>query len=118
MSLRHCPAWFSACLVPVCPPGIHERSIFVSGVFPRKVAAVDQVKFAVRQSFVEILGIDGRDDQVSAASNDLHRCLYLRQDISEYFKLRRVGLHVTDRLSESIAFVRSQTVLASGVAER
>jgi hypothetical protein len=37
---------------------------------------------------------------------------------SRYFKLRRVGPDVTDRLCESIAFVRSQVVLASGVAER
>jgi hypothetical protein len=72
----------------------------------------------VRQSFVEILGVDGWDDRVSAARKDLHGRLYVRQDISEYFKLRRVGLDVTDRLCESIAFVRSQVVLASGVAER
>jgi len=50
------------------------------------------MKLAVRQSFVEILGVDGRDDHVSAAGNDLHRRLYVRQDTSEYFKLRRVGL--------------------------
>ena len=67
---------------------------------------------------MEILGVDGWDDRVSAASNDLPGRLYVRQDISEYFKLRRVALDVTDRLCESIAFVRSQVVLASGVAER
>src|SRR5262245_8864513 len=75
------------------------------------------MKFAVRESFVEILCVDGRDDRVSGSGNDQPRRLDVRQDISEYFELRRVGLHITDRLCESIALVRSEVVLASGVAE-
>jgi len=69
------PVWLtSACLVPAGPPGIHERSIFVVGVSQAK-CGVDQVKFAVRQSFVEILGVGRRERHVSAAGNDLHRRL-------------------------------------------
>jgi hypothetical protein len=52
----------SQCLVPAGPPGIHERSIFVSRILLREVAGVDQMKFAVRQSLVEKFGVDGRDD--------------------------------------------------------
>src|SRR5215471_8477302 len=75
------------------------------------------MKFAVRQSFVEILSIDRRNNRVSAAGNDLHRRLYARQNISEYFKLGRVRLNVAHRFRESIAFERGQIVLACRVTE-
>ena len=35
------------------------------------------MKFAVRQVFVEVFGVDGRNDLVSAAGNDLHWRLYV-----------------------------------------
>ena len=41
----------------------------------------------------------------------------MRQYILERYELRRVGLDVANRLCESMALVRSEVVLASGVAE-
>jgi hypothetical protein len=69
------------------------------------VGTVEQMKFAVRQTFVEIFGVDGRHHHISAAGNDLHGRLYLRPEISEHYKVHTVSLHVRDRLRESIAFV-------------
>src|SRR5262245_35178804 len=62
-------------LVANGPPGIHERCIFVGGILPHEVAGVDQMQLAPPQSLVKILGIDGRDDGVSAAGDDLNRYL-------------------------------------------
>jgi hypothetical protein len=53
------------------------------------MGGVQQMKFAVRKPFVEILGVDRRDDGVSATGNDLHGRRDVRQQISEYFKFRR-----------------------------
>src|SRR5262249_24275107 len=46
----------------------------------------------------------------------LDRCLNVWQEDSQRLEFRRVRLHVTHRLRESIAFERGQVVLASGVA--
>jgi hypothetical protein len=35
-----------------------------SGVLPREVAGLEPTKLAMRQSFVAILGVDGRDNRV------------------------------------------------------
>ena len=75
------------------------------------------MKIAARQLCVQILGVDRRDNRISTAGNDPHGRLNVRQYISERFKLRGVRLHVADRLGESSSLVRSQVVLASGVAE-
>src|SRR5262249_32726185 len=99
------------------PPGIHERTIFFRCVLPRKMAGVEQMKFAERQAFVEIFGVNGWYHDVSAAGNDLHGRLYFWQGISQDFKLRRVSLHVANRLGESISIVRSEIVFSSRVAQ-
>src|SRR5262249_13918524 len=84
---------------------------------PYKVSGVEQVKFAVRQAFVEVLGVDRRDDRVSEAGDDLHGRLDLGQDITECFELDGIRLHVAHRFCESIAFERGQVILASRIAE-
>src|SRR5262249_3446162 len=69
------------------PPCSQERAVFVSRVLPDKMAGVDQVKLAVWQPLVEKLSIDGRDDHVSAAGNDLHGRLNLRQGVAQHLEL-------------------------------
>ncbi len=81
------------------------------------MAGVDKVKLAVRQPFVEVFRVDEWYNWVSAARDNLHGCLYVRQQGLQCFKLRRVRLHVADRVCESIALVRSEVVLASGIGD-
>ena len=81
------------------------------------MASVDDVKFAVWQPSLEVLGVAERHNRVSAASDDLHGRLYLRQDISEDLKLSGVRLHIPNRFRESIAFVRRQVVLAGRIGD-
>src|SRR5262249_28027393 len=75
------------------------------------------MKFAVRQTFVKIFGINGRDGSVSSAVDNQYRRLYLRQNLTECFKLRWIGPHITHRFCESIALVRCEVVGSSGIAD-
>src|SRR5262249_35111169 len=98
-------------------PCSYKFSIFFSGIFSNKVIAIDQMKFTVRQPFVEICGINWRHGPVSATVDNLHWCLYLRQNFAQFFEFRRIGPHVTHRFCESIAFVRREVVRSSGIAD-
>jgi hypothetical protein len=104
-------------MISIAREGAHERSVLVGGVLPHEVDGVDQMKLAVRESFVEVRRVDRRDDPVPAAAYDLPRRLYPRQEIAE-LQFRWVGLNVADRFCEPLAFVRCQVVLARGAAER
>jgi hypothetical protein len=64
------------------------------------------------------LGVDWRHRRVSPPGDDLHRRLYLRQQVAQYRKLGRVGAHVAHRLDHPVAFVGRQVILADGVGQR
>src|SRR5262245_44218678 len=49
------------------PPRVYKGGVFVGGILPDEVAPVDDVKFAARQPFAQVLRVDERYDCVSAA---------------------------------------------------
>ena len=100
----------------VLKPSAHQA--FTSDAYSSAASARSLASTSSRlwQPFVEIFRVDEWHDRISAAREDLYRCLYARQDVSQCFELRRVRLDVAHRFSESIAFERGQVVLASGIA--
>src|ERR1700678_1939586 len=87
------------------PPARHERRELGRSVLPDEVPDVDRVELAVGQPLVEKLGVDRRHRRIMCAGEDLYRRLYSRQQISEDWKLRRVGAHVAHRLDEAVTVI-------------